>query len=509
MSIAPSPPKDIRALTTSPSERPALLLPSFSRTVSSFPALMVALLIGKVFYVCRDRIADPDLWWHLRNAQFFFTNHKFPDVDTFSFTAAGSLWINHEWLSEIFYYAAFNALGLRGVFLLCTFVLALLMAAIFLLSFNEAKDPFAAAIAAFSGSVLAAVGFGPRTQSFGWLCLVGVYAIMLRFRSTRRGSLWLIPVLFAIWINCHGSWLIGLAIYAIFVGAGLIKRDIGRLAAAPWSAIDLTRLIAAGIASVAALFVNPFGYRLVLYPFDMIFRQKLNVGHVEEWASVNFNDPSGTLVAVALAAVFAIAIIGRKQWRIDDALLTAFVLYCGLSHMRFLLLAGIVLPPIVSPHLGKISSYDPRRERRFINSILLALVAGACILGFPSVKKLNGEQSQYFPIRAIDFLRANPQGGNMLNVYDWGGYLEWNLPQSPTFIDSRTDIFEYNGTLKDYLNITGLINSDELLARHQISYILYPSDTPLAYFLSKDIHWERIYRDDQAVIYRRVQHLRS
>jgi hypothetical protein len=504
MSIAPFPFKDMLALTAGTRERPAQLLSRFGRTISSFPALMVALLIGKVFYLCRDRIADPDLWWHLRNAQFFFTNHKFPDVDTFSFTAAGSPWINHEWLSEIFYYAAYNALGLKGIFLLCASVLTLLVTTVFLLSFREAKDPFAAAIAAFCGSVLATVGFGPRTQSFGWLCLLGVYAIMLRFRATRRGPLWSIPLLFAVWINCHGSWIIGLTIYGIFVAAGLIKRDIGRLTADPWSLTDLKKLIVAGTASVAALFVNPFGYRLVLYPFDMIFRQKLNIGHVEEWASVNFNDHNGTLVAAALAAIFAIVIVGRKRWRIDDALLTAFVLYCGLSHMRFLLLAGIVLPPIISPHLGKLSSYDPRRERWLLNSTLLSLIAGACILGFPSAQKLNAEQSRFFPVRAITFLRANPQHGHIFNAYDWGGYLEWSLPRTPTFIDSRTDIFEYNGTLKDYLSITGVVNSEELFARYHISYVLYPNDTPLTYFVSKDAHWERIYGDEQAVIYRRV-----
>jgi hypothetical protein len=507
MATAQSPPNNLLALTSNAGKKPAPLWLSFGRNASSFPALLVALLTAKVFYVCRDRIADPDLWWHLRNAQFFLTNHKFPDVDTFSFAAAGSPWINHEWLPEIFYYAVYNALGLAGVFLLCASVLSLILTVVFLLSFREAKDPFAAAIAVFCGSVLAAVGFGPRTQSFGWLCLLGVYAIMLRFRATKSGPLWLVPMLFALWINCHGSWIIGLTIYSIFIGAGLIKRDIGRLAAAPWSADELKRLIATGIASIAALFLNPFGYHLALYPFDMIFRQKLNIGHVEEWASVNFNDANGTLVAAALAAIFAIAIVGRKQWRIDDALLTAFVLYCGLSHMRFLLLAAIVLPPIISPHLGKISSYDPRHERRLLNSILLAVIAGGCILAFPSAKKLSEEQAKYFPIRAIEFLRANPQQGNIFNGYEWGGYLEWRLPKIPTFIDSRTDIFEHNGTLKDYLNVTGLVNSDELLAKHQILYVLYPSGTPLAYFLSRNVHWKQIYSDDHAVIYRRVQDL--
>lgn len=133
----------------------------------------------------------------------------------------------------------------------------------------------------------------------------------------------------------------------IFICSGLIRRDVGRLAADPWSASELKKLIVAGIASIAALFVNPFGYRLVMYPFDMMFRQKLNVVHVREWAAVNFNDARGVVVTIMFCVVLATILISRKRWRIDDALLAAFVTYCGLCHVRCLLLAGIVLPPIL------------------------------------------------------------------------------------------------------------------------------------------------------------------
>jgi len=39
-------------------------------------------------------------------------------------------------------------------------------------------------------------------------------------------------------------------------------------------------LLLAWGASVASLFVNPFGARLVFYPLDLAFRQKLNIEHV-------------------------------------------------------------------------------------------------------------------------------------------------------------------------------------------------------------------------------------
>jgi len=483
--------------------RPSLVLRLWHK-ISSFPALLAAIIIARVYWTCRNNIVDPDIWWHLRNAQYLLTNLHFPNLDSYSFTAAGSPWLNHEWLSEIFFYCAFRVWGLQGIFVVFTAVLSVLMIVVFALCLKLSQDPFAAAIATIFGGLLAMVGFTPRAQNFGWLCFVATYAILLHFRSTKKGPLWLIPILFCIWINCHGSWLIGLFVYAIFVCAGLVRRDFGQVAAAPWSKSELRKLIVTGLVSIGALFANPFGYRVVLYPLDMVFRQSINVGNVEEWASVNFNDFRGKLVALVLVAIFVMALSGRRRWRIDDILLTIFVLYCGLSHIRFLLLAGIVLPPIMARQIGRISSYDPRRERRLLNSVLLTIVAGICILGFPSSRMLNGEILGFFPVRAVQFLRTHPQQGRIFNLYQWGGYLEWNLPQLPTFIDSRTDIFEYKGVLKDYLDSITLSQSEEILDRYQVTYVLYAADAPLPYFLSKNLQWVRIYSDDQAVIYRRL-----
>jgi hypothetical protein len=117
---------------------------------------------------------------------------------------------------------------------------------------------------------------------------------------------------------------------------------------------------------------------------------------------------------------------------------------------------------------------------------------------------LDAEVAGFFPPRAVDFLRAHPQQGHMFNLFQWGGYLEWKLPQDPTFIDSRSDIFEHKGVLKDYSDIAGLSNSQEILERYQVTYLLYPPDTALSYFLSKCPQWERIYGDEQAVIYRNI-----
>jgi hypothetical protein len=177
---------------------------------------------------------------------------------------------------------------------------------------------------------------------------------------------------------------------------------------------------------------------------------------------------------------------------------------CGLKHIRFLMVTGIVLPPILARQFPPLSTYDPTRERRLLNFAVIAAVIAVLIVGFPSNQYLESEFDQFFPANAVRYLAAHPQQGNLFNQYEWGGYLEWRLPEVKTFIDSRTDIFEYRGVLRDYVAISTFNHTQELLDRYKIGYVLYPASTPLDYFLSKRAGWECVFRDGQAVIHRRI-----
>jgi hypothetical protein len=58
--------------------------------------------------------------------------------------------------------------------------------------------------------------------------------------------------------------------------------------------------------------------------------------------------------------------------------------------------------------------------------------------------------------------------------------------------------------LRDYVAISTFNDSQKLLDKYKITYIVYPAHTPLAYFLANNARWEQIYQDNQAVIYRRL-----
>src|SRR5438067_12386486 len=95
------------------------------RAGTSFLAVLTMLVVGiiYIFALYRPDMNDPDIWWHMHNAQYLFQHHQLPRQDTYSFTVAGHPWINHEWLSEIPYFLAYRAFGLVGIKSLMFFVL--------------------------------------------------------------------------------------------------------------------------------------------------------------------------------------------------------------------------------------------------------------------------------------------------------------------------------------------------------------------------------------------------
>ena len=77
--------------------------------------MCVFLLVGVIFKNLVKGIAEPDVWWCLRNAQYIFQHHALPVTDMYSSGAAGMPWIDHEWLAEIVYFQGFKMLGLQGL----------------------------------------------------------------------------------------------------------------------------------------------------------------------------------------------------------------------------------------------------------------------------------------------------------------------------------------------------------------------------------------------------------
>lgn len=466
----------------------------------SFKVVLTLLVVTLVFVLSRKGISDPDIWWHLHNADYLVQHHSLPRADMYSFTVPGHPWINHEWLAELPYYFGWRALGLGGIQAVMFSILSLIFLGVLYLCYRETGHYKASIMATCFAVFLGSISFGPRTILFGYADLVLLLIVLQRFRQKGHAPLWMIPPLFCLWANTHGSWLIGMMIFSAVIGAGLFKGEWGFVGAEAWTPSQRKYLLMSWGASLAALFVNPFGARLVFYPLDLAFRQKLNIEHVAEWVSVNFHDTRGKIVLVLLMVLLVSALLRARRWTVAELALVLFALYSGLTYIRFLFLLGIVIAPVLAKTFDFVPRYRREMDTPVVNFFVIVLLIGAVVDYWPRDGRLQVLIGEQYPAEAVSYLQAHPPSGRVLNFYLWGGYLNWRDPSVKIFIDSRVDIFEHSGVLKDYLDLLGLNDAALLLDKYKIRYVLFPRGEPLTYVLQHDSKWKVLYSDKLSIL---------
>lgn len=469
-----------------------------------FETVCFFVIILLLFALASKRFVEPDFWWHLRNGQTIFVQHSIPRIDTYSSGAAGAPWLDHEWLSEFLFFASYRIGALRGVLALYFGLLVLIYAGVYYLASKSGADAISALLATSLAVLLGAVSIGPRPLLFGWLCLVALLLVFHQFQRSTR-SLWLLPPLFALWINLHGSWVFGMVIFGLTIASGFVDGEYGLVVARRWTPAQLKTLALVFFSSVAALFVNPFGYRLVLYPFNLLFRQPGNMKYVEEWQSVDFGKVSGKLALLTVLALLLAAVASRRRWRLDELLLLVFAVWMGLLHVRMLFFLGLIIAPILAVRLNLFPPVGPQRNRPWVNAAIVAAMAAWVLWSFPTQAAIQRDIDSKFPTAALAFMQRQHITGRIFNEDWWGGYMEWTMPGLKPFTDSRADIFVYNGAFDDYVSAVRIRRPFEVMDKYRMDYALLEPDQPLVYVLKRDPNWREVYSDKVAVLLARKQ----
>lgn len=452
----------------------------------------------------RGRLNDPDMWWHLKSGEVIWTSHRIPTIDTFSFTAFHHALVPQEWLAQVLIYGAFKAGGYSGLMLwLCAAVAALLIAGYALCSLYSGNSKIgllgALVIWFFSTS-----GMSIRPQVIGYLLLT-VELLALHLGASRNPRwLWCLPPLFAIWVNCHGSFFLGLMVLGVFLLCSFLDFQVGGLVCRRWEPGRRRMLLIALALSVAAVFLNPVGWRQVLYPLDTMLRQPVNLSFVQEWHPLPLDGPRGIALLGILVVIFLVLMLRRSEvLSLHELILLAMGAWLALNHRRLVFVFGLLAAPIIARLLSSFwDGYEAEKDRIAPNAIFLAAVALALFLGFPSRVVLAKQVNDGSPVKAVEYIKAHHLTGNMVNGYGYGGYLIWALPEHPVFIDGRADLYEWAGVLANYRK-WGLLQADPnvLLNKYNIGFCLMERDSPMAFVLPLMPEWKEVYSDNTSVIF--------
>lgn len=361
-------------------------------------------------------ILNPDVYWQLSAGREILAHWRIPRFDAFSFTQFGQPWIDFEWGTQIVWRAVQALLGWRGLWALKGVILAAAYWPVdqFLRDKKASRAARAAGLAFWTASILT------HADLRADLISAIFFAVILRRLEAKRAGFLFGFFLFAAWANLHGGFVVGLALYPLYLWLG----------AAP-----LALVAAEFFGAVLGTFLNPYGVGLY-GAFTAHLNQPGMSGLIMEWGHLSFHRSYQAPLIAAIALVGAIFAVRR---RVSALAVLALILGAATAFsVRF----GIYFAAAGAMYAA--SAYARPR----LGAVAAGLAALTALLIYPLSHASIGPAITDFYVadRAVNFLARNQDELGPLklfNQYEWGGAIEWQLgAEHKVFSDGRYLFFD-------------------------------------------------------------------
>jgi hypothetical protein len=479
-----------------------------------------ALVIIAIAIADAVRIADPDLWGHVRFGEIAIRQGHLLLRDTFSYSAPGHVFQDHEWLTDIVTAMAYDMLGVFGLKLLKLLFTA---AAILMVALADAETgapelaQFAILIAV---AAISAPYFQFRPQTFTFTLFAAVMLILTREAYGRNVRLWVLLPIFIVWANLHGGFIMGLAAlgtYAIVGGA----QDL----AAGRGPARLVRLSAITVGSTAATLLTPYGIGIWIAIAHALANPFTRVA-VADWQPlisslirafhIGYGGAFFAFLPVAIIVGFAAAwIIAPDGVDLPVVAVAGLMAMAAFMSQRNIPIALIAIAPALARHgwLARQRLRDGRNatepaEPRAPEPALIQIAGCAvAIVLFAGTGMFSRrlQTTEPYPAGAVAFMHLHGLRGNVLNNFLWGDYLIWHLaPGSKVFIDGRYDTVYPQSVLRDFM----LFHFDQpdgaaILSKYPSDFVMISPESQAVKIMSARSDWGLIYRDSSTLLYAR------
>ena len=270
-------------------------------------------------------------------------------------------------------------------------------------------------------------------------------------------------------------------------------------------------------------FLTPLGTTPFTYlPKTMAGNTMDNISEHLPLTLINDIKTMVVIVLFLLILIFTeIKIKLRDLFMISGLVLLAFMSRRQVS--MFVLIGGFIFAKLL---VALIDKYDKGGTEQAMNAITTIFgktvtVLLGILVSFSLYKgKINDQiiNESTYPVSACDYILENLNIENikLFNEYNYGSYILYR--GIPVFIDSRADLYspEFNGTkneegkyegkdiFTDYINISNISTYYEnKFEEYEISHILIRKNSKLNMFLSRDDNYNKLYSDDNFVLYER------
>ena len=457
-------------------------------------AILTAAVLAVLFRVAYTR-ADVDLWGHVRFGLDTLEHERLDRADPYSFTSDRP-WINHEWLSEVAFAAAWKNAGNAGLIAvkLACFFGAVMLVGVTLRGQGVRSRALALAVAFASLAIVPRVTH-IRPQLFSVLLFSAL--LYLLDRSERRTAVlyWAVPLV-ALWANLHGGWLVGLGTLVLWsIAVAVHVRRIG--------------VLVVPLAAAAATLINPYGTGLWSFLAETV---RLGREGITEWGPI-WTNASRLAVWITMSAVVVLILLKARPANLGRLLVPAV---WGLAAFRVnrldaffaLSVVALLLPQLrrfipIMDEGGPNQSWIAAVPRRTRVLLVGAVLAAAALLppARRAVSCVEVTPSWWPEPEAAAFLRSQRLAGRMVTYFNWGEYAIWFAPASlKVSFDGRRETIYSEATIQGHLELYNATPAGfAYLQGLQADYVWLPVDLTVTQMLV-DRGWRPIFSGPASVV---------
>jgi hypothetical protein len=490
-----------------------------------------------------------DLAYQLRAGASILAGAGIPTVDTWTFTVAGTPWLDQQWGAQVLLAGVFQLGGWTGLAILRAtlvalafgFVLSALRIAWSLASVRAGGSAIAsssrtATLILLGAFAVAAPALALRPQLFAIFLFAATLVILVE-RATHPRRLWLIPLIAIAWANLHGSfplvvvlvglaWVDEVAILREPTPAGQPQRRL------PARLLGSTGLALIGAISAIATLVTPFGIDGWRY-IENLARNPAITTEVSEWRPLSPLDPAGALFYVSLVIVLGVIVFrlrgaGRRPpARLLTPMLTILVfavlaMVTGRGLAWWALIAPVAMvklqpglrlqdvklvgiPRLRARTAREASATEARRSP--LNALVVVVLLFAAIALLPVWRTVGpagvpAATLSDAPQGLAAWFRDSGSGGHIWVPQTWGSWFELAVQDRQVAVDSRIELFPTGVWTEAGQVASGAGDWEAILNRYGVLAVVVAQDQDdLEAALAASGRWMRIFEDGEGHIW--------
>lgn len=482
--------------------------------------------IGLIYFgLSRLAIRSSDVWGHLAYGRWILAQGHLPETEPLLPLCRGVPWVDTAWLAKVAGVWVFGQFGVAGLQFIHA---ATLTAAFAVLAWDWQRRTRStgwvlAGLAAF-GLVTYEQLLIQRPQDVGVAAFACVLASGLGAGGGRLAWFGL-PLLFALWANVHGSFVMGLAVLAACAVGGAIDvfRLTQRFKLAFRSRLFWRPFLLLELCAAAAL-LNPSGVRVYLDVLSIATHP--NVPLLFDWSPLTIRTPQGQMFALTALGMGFVLRLSPRRVRAAECLLLIGFGAAALWSQRMIVWWGPMAGGVLAVHGW--SAWRRRRglplvpaaaERRGLWTVTAVGLAWIYFAYSPfGLQRIHGRPTgeaaaadfrrnvvERTPLDAVQYLQEHAEelpGGQMYNSHEFGDYLLWAAPAKfGLFVHSHVHMIPEE-VWNDFLAIhDGAGDWAEKLDRYSVNTVLVDTTNYMGLIRALRDHeeWREVFADPRGL----------